>query len=450
MTKSSKSGLNIREWVRDRVIFLGLIIFLVGGVSYISAGKLFDTHSIWLHPVKEFSLLFSLIGIVSFGYEIFLRELTFKEYKDALQEIVNPDAVRLGIKGIYKNRSELGNAATFEKLFKKVKREIFIGGTSLLSISTSSRELLREKVLSGIDVKLLLMAPNSPVVDLIMKRSGGNSTFVNEIETSLLLLRKLKQEIENEKGKPGKGQFLVHTYDTIPSHSFISVDEGDSSGFIIADIGPYLGRSHPRPSMMVTNKKHGLYEYWQEMNEGMWEESQSLDISRNGAPDSKTNSLVLTSGKETQYFDIRAQSWLPASICQMDGSWRAIKGSQWVWIRDSVTLEEAKTGSQSKFRLTFDIPPGKENSIVRADLYLRSDDTCHLTVNDVGLNQEYGGADYPDPFLIDIDKYLKGGENTMYFELISFAKPDADAPEDNPTGLIYRLHVEYREQDFNA
>ena len=36
---------------------------------------------------------------------------------------------------------------------------------------------------------------------------------------------------------------------------------------IIADIGPYLGRSTPRPSMVVVNKKDGMYEYWQEMND---------------------------------------------------------------------------------------------------------------------------------------------------------------------------------------
>jgi hypothetical protein len=93
----------------------------------------------------------------------------------------------------------------------------------------------------------------------------------------------------------------------------------------------------------------------------------------------------------------------------------------------------------------FDIPSGKQESIVRAELLLRSDDVCHITVNDVGMNQEFGGSDYPDPFIIDIDKYIKGGENAISFELICFAKPDAESPEDNRTGLIYRLHIEYRE-----
>ena len=40
----------------------------------------------------------------SLGCEFFLREMTIREYKDALEEIVNPDAVRLGIEGIYKTR----------------------------------------------------------------------------------------------------------------------------------------------------------------------------------------------------------------------------------------------------------------------------------------------------------------------------------------------------------
>ena len=107
-----KDGLNIREWVRDRILFLAMGIFVVGAAGYIGAGKVLDAQSMWMHPVREFALLISLVGVISLGYEIFLRELTFNEYKEALQEIVNPDAVRLGIQGIYKNRSELAQATS--------------------------------------------------------------------------------------------------------------------------------------------------------------------------------------------------------------------------------------------------------------------------------------------------------------------------------------------------
>ena len=204
MQKTSKSGPNIKEWVHDRIVFLAITIFVVGGSFYIAADHFLSPDNIWFHPVKEFSLLIALIGIVSFGYEVFLRELTFRQYKQALQEILNPDAVRLGIQGIFKNRSELGSATSFEGLFKKVKREIFIGGSSLLSISTSSRELLKDKVLQGINVKLLLMDPDSPVVELITRQGGGKHTFLNEIKTSLLLLQRVQDEIEETQGYPRK------------------------------------------------------------------------------------------------------------------------------------------------------------------------------------------------------------------------------------------------------
>ena len=446
MSKTTKSGPSIKGWVQDRILFLALIIFLVGGSAYIATDMLFPKDSIWLHPVKEFSLLVSLIGIVSFGYEVFLRELTFREYKQALQEIVNPDAVRLGIKGIYKNRSELGQATSFESLFKNVKHEIFIGGTSLLSISTASREQLREKILAGVNVKLLLMDADSPVVELITKQGRGKATFLNEIKTSLLLLQKLQDEIDAEREHPNKGKLIVHTYDFIPSHSFISVDDADPGGMIIADIGPYLGRNMPRPSMSVIKKKNGIYDYWRDMNDLMWENSHPVDVKQ--GPDSlvsKTRTLVFTSGRETEYYDAPSENWRPASICWMDDHWRSIKGSQWIWIREAPTLEEAKTGSQNRFRLKFQLPVRKDSAILRAELFMRSDDTCRITVNDVSLTQEYNGANYPDPFLIDIIKYMIPGENTLLLELKSFARPDSESPEDNPTGLIYRLHVEYRE-----
>lgn len=437
--------MNLKNWIRERVVFLAFFVFVLGGAAYIGADHLFDPDSIWGHPIKEFCLLVSLIGVVSFSYELFLRELTFREYKEALQEIVNPDAVRLGIQGIYKNRSELGRAQSFEKLFKSVKNEIFIGGTSLLSISTSSRELLKERVMNGITVKLLLMDPESQVVDLITRQGGGKSTFKNEIKTSILLLQKLQEEIDAQGDASEKGNLIVHTYDAIPSHSFISLDAGETWGTIVADIGPYLGRSTPRPSMVVTQKKKGLFEYWHEMNNAMWEGSVSLQKKESKSAGAKIRTLVLISGDETEFYNSQTSSWQPATICQMNDAWRSIKGSQWIWVRESVTLEEAKTGTQNQFRKKFYLPHGADKSIIRSDLFVRSDDICRITVNDVGLNQEYGGSDYPDPFIIDIATFIKPGENIITFELINFAKPDATSPEDNPTGLIYRIHIEYSE-----
>jgi hypothetical protein len=442
MDKTNKKS--IRAWIRDRILFMAVMIFVTGAGLYMAAGKIIPHESIWLDPVKEFSLLISMIGVVSLGYELFLRELTFNEYKEALQEIVNPHAVRLGIQGIYKNRSELGQAFTFQSLFKDVKREIFIGGTSLLSISTGSRELLREKALNGITVKLLVIDPDSEIVEIITRQIGGKSTFRNEIKTSLLLLQKLQEEIE-ETDPSAKGKLLVHTYKTIPSHSFISVDEGSSSGFMIADIGPYLGRNHPRPSMMLVKKKNGLYDYYVELNRTFWEESKPLAPEPHKPSEEETRTQVFVSGKETEYYDAATKSWKPAVICDPLNQWRGIKGSQWVWIREQITLEEAKTGSKNQFRLQFGIPDGKAQSVKRAELFVRSDDTCHITVNDVSLKQEYGGADFPDPFIIDFDQYLKEGINTVAFEVINYANPDVTAPEENPSGLIYRLHLEVPE-----
>jgi len=446
MPQPTTEGLSLKVWVRDRILFLAVIIFFVGGGVYIGAGKYMDPHSEWLHPIKEFALLMSLIGVVSLGYELFLRELTFGEYKEALQEIVNPDAVRLGIEGIYKNRSELGQSMSFESLFRQVDKEVFIGGSSLLSIATSSGELLKKKVLGGINVRLLLMDPSAYVVEIVTRQGKGKATFLNEIRTSLMLLQKVAHEIESEPGYPQRGKLIVHTYDFIPSHSFICLDEGRPKGIIVADIGPYLGRTTPRPSMLVVNKKDGIYEYWREMGDIMWQESKPFNMLTEDLFGTKTKALMSTSGDDTEYYDRSTEKWQTASICKMDEHWRCIKGSLWVWVHETVTLEEAKTGTKNRFRLKIDLPTNcRGECIVRADLFVRADDECHITINGVGLNQDYGGASYPEPFIIDVEKYLKGGENTIYFELMSFAKPNAKIPEDNLTGLIYRLHLEYRE-----
>jgi len=439
-------NLSLKAWVRDRILFLAVVIFFFGGAFYIGAGKFLDPQNEWLHPIKEFALLLSLVGVVSLGYELFLREMTFREYKDALEEIVNPDAVRLGIEGIYKNRSELGRSISFESLFRQVDKELFVGGSSLLSIVTSSAELLKKKVLSGVDVRLLLMDPSSYVVEIITRQGKGRATFLNEIRTSLMLLQKISHEIDSEPGYSDRGKLIVHTYDCIPSHSFICLDEGSLKGKIVADIGPYLGRTTPRPSMVVANKKDGIYDYWKSMGDLMWQESKFFNLSRDDLFGTQTKALMFTSGANTEYYEKATDSWEKASICKMNKNWRSIKGSQWVWVSESAALEEIKTGTKKRFRLKINLPSDSSGEhIVRADLFLRSSDECRLNINDVSMNQAYGGASYPDPFIVDIGRYLKSGENKIYFELISFARPDAEETQDSLAGLIYRLHLEYRE-----
>ena len=446
MSQLATESLSLKVWVRDRILFLALVIFFFGAAFYIGAGKFLDPHNEWLHPIKEFSLLLSLIGVVSLGYELFLREMTFREYKDALEEIVNPDAVRLGIEGIYKNRSELGRSISFESLFRQVDKELFVGGSSLLSIATSSAELIKKKVLSGVDVRLLLMDPNSHVVEIITRQGKGRATFLNEIRTSLMLLQKISHEIDSEPGFSSRGKFTVHTYDCIPSHSFICLDEGSLNGKIVADIGPYLGRTTPRPSMIVTNKQDGIYDYWKNMGDLMWQESKFFNLSKDDLFGTQTKALMFTSGGNTEYYAKTTDSWEKASICKMNKSWRSIKGSQWVWVAESVTLDEMKTGTKKRFRLKVGLPhDSRSEHIVRADLFLRSSDECRLNINDVSMNQAYGGASYPEPFIIDIGRYLKGGENEIYFELISFARPSIEEVQNSLAGLIFRLHLEYKE-----
>ena len=177
----------------------------------------------------------------------------------------------------------------------------------------------------------------------------------------------------------------------------------------------------------------------------MWRESHPVKYYKATPSGTEPKTLVLASGPETEYYDVAAVAWKPASICQMNGKWRTIKGSQWVWVRDAVSLEEAQTGSQNRMRAYFQLPNESSIDILRAELFVRCDNYCRLEVNDVGLLQKYGGAEYPDPFIIDISNRVFPGKNVVEFEVNHFSKPTATSGEDNPTGLIYRLHVEYRE-----
>ncbi|MFQ5482512.1 MAG: hypothetical protein ACE5ER_07120, partial [Nitrospinaceae bacterium] len=212
-----------------------------------------------------------------------------------------------------------------------------------------------------------------------------------------------------------------------------------------ADIGPYLGRSHQRPSLFLIPKKRGMYGYYLDLANAQWKESQPVLAAASPGEAANTKTVLYASGISTEVFDKSAKAWRGAVICSLNPLWQGIKGAQWVAHREQLTLEEAITGGRQRFRRQFSLASQQVKALKRADLVLRADSVCHVQVNGTALKQDFGGAEFPDPFFLDISDYLVEGENSVEFEVINYAQPEVQAPEDNPLGLIYRLHLEYPE-----
>ncbi|SVD41454.1 uncharacterized protein METZ01_LOCUS394308, partial [marine metagenome] len=49
MPRLDQESFSIKIWVRDRILFLALVIFFLGGAFYIGAGKFLDPQNEWLH-----------------------------------------------------------------------------------------------------------------------------------------------------------------------------------------------------------------------------------------------------------------------------------------------------------------------------------------------------------------------------------------------------------------
>ena len=47
MKKVEEDGLNIRQWVRDRILFLAVGIFVIGAAGYIGAESIYDGTGVW-------------------------------------------------------------------------------------------------------------------------------------------------------------------------------------------------------------------------------------------------------------------------------------------------------------------------------------------------------------------------------------------------------------------
>ena len=140
------------------------------------------------------------------------------------------------------------------------------------------------------------------------------------------------------------------------------------------------------------------------------------------------------------------KNWRPAELVSAQHApiWRDdLPPAKWIAHREKVNLEEAQEGCTYDIRHPFTVPDTAAPGTLRGKYAFRVDDIGTVLVNGEIVDR---GSDHPKMFKGEIPQsYLRIGENQLEFRVQNKAMKEAQQPQRNPTGLLYRVDIGYAE-----
>jgi len=163
-----------------------------------------------------------------------------------------------------------------EDIFKRIgtSREIYMWGTALEAHIPLLKDHLKERMHDGLNVKCLLVKPNSSAVAMAAFRGKLKPEVINSIlERNLSILVALANE-----NTPGKLEFRVVDY--LAPYTMYIFDPQLPDGYLLAPLSTFrIDNIHKRPTFKLICKRDELwFRYFVQQFEKVWSEAELYDV----------------------------------------------------------------------------------------------------------------------------------------------------------------------------
>lgn len=162
-----------------------------------------------------------------------------------------------GLDSIYESRQEMNVRST--KLFTDMKRQLDLCAFGLKSFRDSRTRLIREKVKSGLQMRILAPFPESPFVK---QRELDEHVVNGDIKKSIYDLTKWVKRIEKVSSDPDR--IGIKYYQSLPLDYYCHQDE-------TIFVGPYMFGKGSQQTITYEFRKGGIgYDYFEDYFEELW------------------------------------------------------------------------------------------------------------------------------------------------------------------------------------
>jgi hypothetical protein len=259
-------------------VFVSVIAFLIGVIflltSYQAIGHA-NSPSLLSDILRDLGIVLCSIGLISLLYELLIRRQLIDDYHNALQEILDPDTKKLGIKAMFRDRDDkTARGRSLDALLRATRKEMVCLGLGFYQFLPEKRELLLAKVKEGCSFRFLIFDPKSKNAAAFDESLGyANGSLIRFLEAQQAYFVDFIKSLAEEEIA---GRFEVRTYDLIPTFGGLVVDGTLDDGFLIVELYGCRVEGAVCPGMELVPRGSNWYSFYERQIAELWRRGQPL------------------------------------------------------------------------------------------------------------------------------------------------------------------------------
>lgn len=264
--------------VLQQAVFVSIIVFLLGVISLLTSyhARLPSSEPTFLSEIlRDLGIVLCSIGLISVLYEMLIRRQLLSDYNNALQEILDPDTRKLGVRALFRDRDDKTNRGrSLDALLRRTRKEMLCLGLGFYQFLPEKRDLLLTKIREGCSFRFLIFDPESRNATALDESLGyGNGSLIK------FLIAQQGYFIEFINALIDEGlaaRFEVRKYDAVPTFGALAVDRSLSDGYLIVELFGAHVEGSVCPGLELVPKESAWYAFYERQMSELWRTARPL------------------------------------------------------------------------------------------------------------------------------------------------------------------------------
>lgn len=259
-------------------VFVSIIVFLIGVILLMISYELRQpsSHPTFLSEIlRDLGIVLCSIGLISLLYEVLIRRQLISDYNNALQDILDPDAKKLGVRALFRDREDkTARGRSLDALLRATRKEMLCLGLGFYQFLPEKRDLLLTKIREGCSFGFLIFDPKCRNAAALDESLGyGNESLLNFLHAQQAYFIEFMSALAHE-GLEGRLQ--VKTYDAVPTFGAIALDRSAPEGYLIVELYGAQVEGAICPGMELVPKGSAWYAFYDRQISEFWRVGRPL------------------------------------------------------------------------------------------------------------------------------------------------------------------------------
>jgi len=264
--------------VLQQAVFISIIVFLIGVILLLISYQMRQPSSeaTFLSEIlRDLGIVLCSIGFISLLYEMLIRRQLLADYNNALQDILDPDTRKLGVRALFRDRDDKTlRGRSLDALLRSTRKEMLCLGLGFYQLIPEKRDLLLTKIREGCSFRFLIFDPTSKNAAALDESLGyGNGSLIKFLGAQQAYFIEFMKVLADE-GLDGR--FQVRTYEAVPTFGALAVDSSVPEGYLIVELYGAHVEGSVCPGIELVPRESAWYAFYDRQIAELWKVGQPL------------------------------------------------------------------------------------------------------------------------------------------------------------------------------